>query len=39
MAQQVKEPMLSLLWLWLQLWHGFDSWAQELPCTKGVAKK
>ena len=23
-AQQVKHPASSLLWLWLQLWHGFD---------------
>ena len=26
MAQQVKDPVLSLLWLWLQLWHRFDPW-------------
>ena len=24
MAQQVKDSMLSLLWLWLQLWHEFS---------------
>ena len=23
-AQQVKDPALSLLWLWL--WHRFDPW-------------
>ena len=24
-AQQVK--VLSLMWLWSQLWHGFDPWS------------
>ena len=24
MAQWVKDLVLSLLWLWLQLWQGFD---------------
>ena len=24
MAQRVKDLALSLLWLWLQLWHRFD---------------
>ena len=24
MAQWVKDLALSLLWLWLQLWHRFD---------------
>ena len=24
MAQQVKDLAFSLLWLWLQLWHGFN---------------
>ena len=22
----VKDPVLSLLWLWLLLWFGFDPW-------------
>ena len=26
MAQQVRNPLLSLWWLWLQLWHRFDPW-------------
>ena len=26
MAQPVKDLALSLPWLWLQLWHGFDPW-------------
>ena len=26
MVQWVKDPALSLLWLWLQLWRGFNSW-------------
>ena len=25
-AQLVKDLVLSLLWLWLQLWHGFNLW-------------
>ena len=28
-AQWVKDPALSLLWLWLQLWHGFDPWPRN----------
>ena len=26
MAQPVKDLVLSLLWLWLQLWQGLDPW-------------
>ena len=26
MDQQVKDPVLSLLWPWLQLWQGFSLW-------------
>ena len=26
MAQLVKDPALSWLWLWLLLWLGFDPW-------------
>lgn len=29
MAQQVKDLVLSLLWLWLQLWYGFDPWPRN----------
>ena len=28
-AQQVKDPALSLLWLWLLLWCEFDSWPRN----------
>ena len=28
MAQQVKDPALSPLWLWLQLWRGLDAWPE-----------
>ena len=38
MAQRVKDPVLSPLWLWLQLWHGFDPWAWELLQAMGMAK-
>ena len=39
MAQQVKELVLSPLWLRLLLGHGFDPWAGELPHAMGVTKK
>ena len=26
MAQRAKDPALPLLWLWLLLWHVFDTW-------------
>ena len=29
-AQWVKDPALSLLWLWLLLWQGFDPWPQNV---------
>ena len=29
MAQQAKDPALSLLWLRLLLWCGFDLWAEN----------
>ena len=29
-AQWVKDPVLSLLRLWLLLWHGFYPWALKL---------
>ena len=31
MAQQVKDALLSLLWLGSLLWREFSPWAQELP--------
>ena len=34
MAQQVKDPALSLQWLWSLLWHGFCPWPGNfhMPC-------
>ena len=29
MAQQAKDLVLSLLWLWLPLWCRFDSWTEN----------
>ena len=37
-AQWVKNPVLSLLWLWLQLWHRFDLWPRNF-CTPQVQQK
>ena len=28
-AQQLKDLALSLLWLWLQLWHSFHPWLRN----------
>lgn len=33
-AQQVKDPALSVLWLGSLLWHIFSLWAWELPHAK-----
>ena len=33
MAQWVKDPVLSLLWLGLLLWCGFHPWPWELSCA------
>ena len=30
MAQQVKDLVVSLLWLWLLLWYGFNLWPKSL---------
>ena len=30
MAQQVEDPALPLLWLWLQLWWGLDPWSGKV---------
>ena len=38
-AEWVKNPSLSRLWLWLLLWRGFSPWPQGLPHAMGVAKK
>ena len=40
MAQRVKDPAFSPLWLWLSLWLGFDPY-RELPwaaCAVGMGK-
>ena len=39
MAQQVKDPALSLQWLGLLLSRRFDSWLGEIPYAMCVAKK
>ena len=39
MAQQVKDPVLSLQWLGSVLWLGLDPWPMEIPHATGVAKK
>ena len=38
-AEQVKGPALSLLWLGSQLWLRFAPWSRELAHASGVAKK
>ena len=42
MAQQVKDPVLSLLWFGSGLWRGFDSWPgnfRTLQAQRGKKKK
>ena len=39
MAQWFKDLALSLLWLRLLLWYGFDPWPQEILHALGAAKK
>ena len=39
MAQQVKDLVLSRLWLWLQLWHRFDPWHRTSACLRSSQKK
>ena len=39
MVLQVKDPALSLLWLWFQLWHQVRSLIQEIPPEMGVPPK
>ena len=38
MAHQVKDPALSLLWLRLQLWCGFNPWPRNF-CMPWVSLK
>ena len=37
-AEQVKD-LVSLLWLWLQLWYGFNSWPETSACCRWTKKK
>ena len=39
MAQQIKDAVLSLPWLWLQLWGGFAPWPREFLHAVGETKK
>ena len=38
-AQWVRDPVLSLLWLESLPWHRFDPWPRELSHDEGQAKK
>ena len=38
-AQWVKDPALSPLWLGSLLWHRFHTWPRNFPCAMGMAKK
>ena len=38
-AQQVEDPVLSLLWLGWLLWPGFDSWPRNLHMSQAQPKK
>ena len=39
MAQWVKDSVLSLLWLGLLLWHGFDPWPRNFHVPQVQPKK
>ena len=39
MAQLVKDLALSLLWVWLMLWRGFDHWPRNFGMLKVWSKK
>ena len=38
-GQWVKDPTLSLLWLWLLLWHRFDLWPGNFHIPRAQPKK
>ena len=38
-AQWVKDPVSSLLWLWLQLWLWFDPWPMNFHMPQARPKK
>ena len=39
MAQQIKDPGLSLQWFKLLLWHGFAPWPRTLHMSGGGGKE
>ena len=39
MVQGAKDPGLSLKWLGLLLWRGFNLWPGNLHMLQGVAKE
>ena len=39
MAQQIKDMVLSLLWLWLLLWYGFHPWPRNFCMPQAQPKK
>ena len=39
MAQWVKDPALSLQWLGLLLWHGFNPWPRKFHMPRVHKKK
>ena len=39
MAQQVKDLVLSLQWLWLLLWHRFSPWPGNFHMQQASQKK
>ena len=39
MVRWVKNLVLSLLWLWLQLWHRFDPWPRNFHMLQAKKKK
>ena len=39
MAQQVKDPVLSLLWLRSLLWHEFDPCPRNFHTSLGMGEK
>ena len=39
MAQRVKDLVLSLPWLWLQLWLGFHPWSGNFCKLQAQPKK
>ena len=39
MVQYVKDPVLSLLWLGLLLWRGFNPWPQNFCILQAQPKQ